>query len=166
MLKIRRSNCRYGTQLDRNALRPSLHSNYRRAHGIMLVYDITQEATFTNVTKWLRNIEENAIAGVALLLVGNKVDLSAQRQVTTERGEKLAKQHKIGFFETSAKEDLGIKDAFTALTAKILEDPSRGGTLMRKGNTIRLNEQPTPIPSPTPGGGGGGERGSSGICRC
>lgn len=31
---------------------------YRRAHGIMLVYDITQEATFTNVTKWLRNIEE------------------------------------------------------------------------------------------------------------
>ncbi|KAL5463511.1 hypothetical protein EMCRGX_G032411 [Ephydatia muelleri] len=138
---------------------------YRRAHGIMLVYDITQEATFTNVTKWLRNIEENAIAGVALLLVGNKVDLSAQRQVTTERGEKLAKQHKIGFFETSAKEDLGIKDAFTALTAKILEDPSRGGTLMRKGNTIRLNEQPTPVPSPTPGGGGG-ERGSSGICRC
>ena len=31
---------------------------YRRAQGILLVYDITQEQTFSNVTKWLKNIEE------------------------------------------------------------------------------------------------------------
>lgn len=140
---------------------------YRRAHGIMLVYDVTQESTFTNVTKWLRNIEENAVSGVVLLLVGNKTDLSAQRQVATERGEKLAKQHKIGFFETSAKEDEGIKEAFTALATKILEDqPTRGGTLTRKGNTIRLSEQPSASPSPTQGGGAGNRGGGSSGCHC
>jgi len=94
---------------------------YRRAQGILLVYDITQEQTFGNVSKWLRNIEENAVEDVKLLLVGNKVDLEQQRQVTVRRGEKLAKQHGITFMETSAWTNVNIASAFTTLTKEILE---------------------------------------------
>ncbi|XP_064403077.1 ras-related protein Rab-13-like [Halichondria panicea] len=96
---------------------------YRRAQGILLVYDITQDATFGNVTKWLRNIEENAVDDVKVTLVGNKLDLDqqqGQRQVTTRKGEKLAKQHKCQFFETSAWSNTNITEAFTGLTEQIL----------------------------------------------
>lgn len=33
-------------------------SYYRGAMGIMLVYDITNEKSFENIVKWLRNIDE------------------------------------------------------------------------------------------------------------
>ncbi|CAI7998029.1 Ras-related protein Rab-15 [Geodia barretti] len=42
---------------------------YRRAQGIMLVYDVTKERTFTNVSKWLRNIEEVSIATTVYICV-------------------------------------------------------------------------------------------------
>lgn len=38
--------------------------------GIMLVYDITQEKTFDNISKWLRNIEE------VIMIIGNKINIS------------------------------------------------------------------------------------------
>ena len=41
--------------------------------GIMLVYDVTHTQTFDNVTKWLRNIVENANKDVEKIIVGNKV---------------------------------------------------------------------------------------------
>lgn len=95
---------------------------YRRAQGIMLVYDITHEQSFANVSKWLRNIEENAVEDVKLVLVGNKVDLEDQRQVTLRRGEKLARQHKVEFFETSAWKNISIAESFTSLTRSILNN--------------------------------------------
>ena len=41
--------------------------------GIMLVYDITNQKSFNNVTNWLRNIDEHASEDVVRVLVGNKV---------------------------------------------------------------------------------------------
>ena len=45
----------------------------RQAMGIMLVYDITNQKSFNNVTNWLRNIDEHASEDVVRVLVGNKV---------------------------------------------------------------------------------------------
>lgn len=69
--------------------------------GILLVYDVTQEQTFTNVTNWLKQIESHASQDVALILVANKIDLP-NRQVTKEQGEQLASKNNLGYFETSA----------------------------------------------------------------
>lgn len=49
--------------------------------GIMLVYDVTNEKSFDNIKNWIRNIEENASADVEKMLLGNKCELSAGRQV-------------------------------------------------------------------------------------
>jgi len=48
-------------------------SFYRQAMGIMLVYDITNQKSFNNVTNWLRNIDEHASDDVVKILIGNKV---------------------------------------------------------------------------------------------
>lgn len=65
-------------------------SYYRGAHGIVVVYDITDMESFQNVTAWLHEIDRYASAGVNRLLVGNKSDLAAKRQVSYEQGKEFA----------------------------------------------------------------------------
>ncbi|XDV40197.1 hypothetical protein PO909_009324 [Leuciscus waleckii] len=84
---------------------------YRGAMGIILVYDITDEKSFENIQNWMKGIKENASAGVSRMLLGNKCDIEAKRKVSTEVGEKLAKEHGIRFFETSAKSSINVEEA-------------------------------------------------------
>merc|ERR1719229_791756 len=77
---------------------------YRRAMGIFLVYDITDEQSFLNIRNWIRNIEQHAADTVNKILIGNKCDVPpADRQVTKQRGKLLADEYSIQFYETSAK---------------------------------------------------------------
>ena len=68
----------------------------------MVVFDVTREDTFINITKWLRNVKDvsysslslsllaklqHGVDGVKVVLIGNKVDLQSKRQVSTRRGQ-------------------------------------------------------------------------------
>uniref|UniRef100_A0A8U7NTG0 RAB44, member RAS onco family n=1 Tax=Corvus moneduloides TaxID=1196302 RepID=A0A8U7NTG0_CORMO len=75
---------------------------FRKADGVVLMYDITSEYSFSDVRYWLSCIQEAAEDGVAVLLLGNKTDCAAQRQVPTKEGECLAKEHQLMFYECSA----------------------------------------------------------------
>lgn len=96
-------------------------SYYRGAMGIMLVYDITNEKSFENIVKWLRNIDEHANEDVEKMILGNKKDMADKRVVSTERGLAIAREHGIRFMETSAKENLNISQAFNELAEAILD---------------------------------------------
>ena len=96
-------------------------SYYRGALGIILVYDVTNEKSFNNITKWLRAIQEHANPGVEKMLLGNKCDMEDKRVVSKERGQAVAIENGIKFLETSAKQDTNIEDAFAELTRSILE---------------------------------------------
>ncbi|XP_076440759.1 ras-related protein Rab-10-like [Babylonia areolata] len=95
-------------------------SYYRGAMGIMLVYDITNAKTFENISKWLRNIDEHANEDVEKMILGNKCDMEDKRQVATNRGESIAKEHCIPFLETSAKANINVERAFMDLAQAIL----------------------------------------------
>ncbi|XP_041061185.1 ras-related protein Rab-8A isoform X1 [Carcharodon carcharias] len=92
---------------------------YRGAMGIMLVYDITNEKSFDNIKNWIRNIEEHASADVEKMILGNKCDVNEKRQVSKERGEKLASDYGIKFMETSAKANINVENAFFTLARDI-----------------------------------------------
>lgn len=92
---------------------------YRGAMGIMLVYDITNEKSFDNIKNWIRNIEEHASADVEKMILGNKCDVNEKRQVSKERGEKLANDYGIKFMETSAKANINVENAFFTLARDI-----------------------------------------------
>jgi len=102
-------------------------SYYRGAQGIVLTYDVTRRETFYHINTWLEEVEKYTPGGtkdVILVLVGNKVDLESERQVSTKEGEAWARQRGMLFIETSAKTKLGIQEVFQELVQKILETPA------------------------------------------
>jgi Ras-related protein Rab-1A len=94
-------------------------SYYRGAHGIIVVYDITDQESFNNVKQWLQEIERYACDNVNKLLVGNKCDLSAKRAVVYETAKEYADQLGIPFLETSAKNATNVEQAFLTMAAEI-----------------------------------------------
>uniref|UniRef100_A0A8V0XJV7 small monomeric GTPase n=1 Tax=Gallus gallus TaxID=9031 RepID=A0A8V0XJV7_CHICK len=99
-------------------------SYFRGAQGFVLVYDITNLDSFQGVTSWMKDIHEKAGDEVDIVLLGNKCDKESERVVPKHKGEKLAWEHGIPFFETSAKDNVNIEDAFSVLTKEILEKKS------------------------------------------
>lgn len=108
--------------------------------GILLVYDVTNENSFLNISKWLRKIDEHANEDVERMLVGNKCDMEQERKVARARGEQLAQNHGIRFLETSALSNLNVERAFMELTQDILhkvcppvvEEPAKSGKGKKK----------------------------------
>ncbi|XP_048581173.1 ras-related protein Rab-10 isoform X2 [Nematostella vectensis] len=66
---------------------------YRGAMGIMLVYDVTNEKSFSNISKWLKKIDDHANEDVKRMLVGNKCDMDDKRVISKTKGEQLASSY-------------------------------------------------------------------------
>ncbi|XP_020594482.1 ras-related protein RIC1-like, partial [Phalaenopsis equestris] len=94
-------------------------SYYRGAHGIIVVYDVTDQESFNNVKQWLNEIDRYATDSVNKLLVGNKCDLTDERVVAYEAGKALADEVGIPFLETSAKDATNVEQAFMKMTSEI-----------------------------------------------
>ncbi|XP_047695516.1 ras-related protein Rab-26 isoform X2 [Prionailurus viverrinus] len=95
------------------------HAYYRDAHALLLLYDVTNKASFDNIQAWLTEIQDYAQHDVVLMLLGNKVDSAQERVVKREDGEKLAKEYGLPFMETSAKTGLNVDLAFTAVAKEL-----------------------------------------------
>ncbi|NXR51716.1 RB18B protein, partial [Hippolais icterina] len=96
---------------------------YRRAQGVVLVYDVTRKDTFTGLGKWLNEVEMYTTSSSTVkMLVGNKTD-KPDREVERKEGLQLARKHSLLFIETSAKTQDGVQHAFEELVIKILQTP-------------------------------------------
>ncbi|KAI9128774.1 hypothetical protein K1719_000257 [Acacia pycnantha] len=94
-------------------------SNYHGAHGIIVVYDVTDQESFNNVKQWLNEIDRYASENVNKLLVGNKNDLTANKVVSYKIAKAFADEIGIPFMETSAKSATNVEQAFMAMAAEI-----------------------------------------------
>ncbi|ESS31111.1 putative small GTP binding protein rab1a, partial [Toxoplasma gondii RUB] len=94
-------------------------SYYRGAHGIIIVYDVTDRESFNNVKNWMMEIDKYAMEGVSKLLVGNKCDLTSKRTVTYEEGKEFADSCNMRFIETSAKNAHNVEQAFHIMASEI-----------------------------------------------
>lgn len=116
-------------------------SYYRGAHGIIVVYDVTDGESFNNVKQWLHEIDRYASENVNKLLVGNKTDLTQKRIVTTEQGKEFADSLGIEFLETSAKTSSNVEQAFLTMAsqikARMKTQPNAAGSQAKAGVSLR-----------------------------
>lgn len=94
-------------------------SYYRGAHGIIVVFDVTNKDSFMNVGNWMNEITKYASDNVNKLLVGNKSDLTDRRAVTYDEAKELADSLGVDYIETSAKTATGVEESFTKMTKSI-----------------------------------------------
>ncbi|KAJ6850549.1 uncharacterized protein M6B38_259465 [Iris pallida] len=108
--------------------------------GILLVYDVTDESSFNNIRNWIRNIEQHASDNVNKILVGNKADMDeSKRAVPTSRGQNLADEYGIKFFETSAKTNLNVEQVFFTIARDIKQRLAESETKAEQPQTISIN---------------------------
>jgi len=121
-------------------------SYYRGAHGIIVVYDVTDSDTFDNVKNWLQEIERYASENVKKLLVGNKSDLTQKKQVDYTTAKEYAKQLEIPFLETSAKANTNVEQSFITMASEIKNSmPTNSGPSPGTGANKVLVGQGAPI---------------------
>lgn len=104
--------------------RSIVHSYYRDADGVILVYDVTKRLTFDRLYVYLEDCFTHCSKpNFVKILVGNKIDCG-QRYVSTSEGQSYADRHNMVYVETSAAENRGIESLFSKLIKKILQTPS------------------------------------------
>ncbi|KCV69838.1 hypothetical protein H696_03311 [Fonticula alba] len=94
----------------------------RHAEGFLLVYSICDATSFDEakaLKEAIERVNEHQTVATPVVLVGNKIDLEADRQVSTRDASAYATELGIPFFETSAKTSHGVEAAFHALITEL-----------------------------------------------
>ncbi|XP_002046402.3 ras-related protein Rab-43-like [Drosophila virilis] len=96
-------------------------SYYRANNGVIIVYDITKRSTFANLQKWIEEVRRYTASNVLIILIGNKCDLEAEREVDFEEARQMCQYIPEILFvmETSAKENTNVEDAFRCLATEL-----------------------------------------------
>mmetsp|Transcript_43740 Transcript_43740/g.102941 ORF Transcript_43740/g.102941 Transcript_43740/m.102941 type:complete len:560 (-) Transcript_43740:108-1787(-) len=95
---------------------------YRGADGIIVVYDVTNQASFDAVDDWMAEIDKMKEApDVPVMVLGNKSDLVERRRVQTNDAQRYCSEKKVPLAETSAKTAFGVENAFCSFSEKMLE---------------------------------------------
>ena len=94
----------------------------RGASGVLLGYDITSRASFEGIRDYVQLMKDYAEEGTRLVIVGHKLDLEEEREVSTEEGHELARAmaselggRHVPFYETSAKTGENVEAALSEL---------------------------------------------------
>ncbi|KAB5537078.1 hypothetical protein PHYPO_G00114710 [Pangasianodon hypophthalmus] len=115
-------------------------SYYRSTNGAIITYDITKKASFMAVPKWMEDVKKYGGSNIATLLIGNKSDLTEERDVSFEEAQAMA--HQLDFIsaiETSAKDSSNVDDAFNKMAAELML--RHGGPVFRDSVTDSFKAQ-------------------------
>lgn len=110
-----------------------------KVHGIILIYDITDQDSFEHINNWITIIKE-ANENASLILVANKCDIEDKRVISEDEGNKLAIENNISFVEASAKENINIKETFIKITEEVMNNVHRKSVHFND-NEILINAQ-------------------------
>ena len=93
---------------------------YRNANGVLFVYDITNQESFSNIKNWIKDLQNvgNDIKGV---IIGNKIDLEQKRDVKKQDLEEIGKKYNMPILETSAKQSINVNEGFELLVNELLK---------------------------------------------
>lgn len=94
---------------------------FRKADGVVVMYDLTAKQSFLSIRQWLSSVEEAVGDRIPVLLLGNKLDNEKEREVPRGLGEQLAKENNLIFYECSACSGHNTKESLLHL-ARLLKE--------------------------------------------
>jgi Ras-related protein Rab-1A len=130
--------------------RTIISSYYKGAHGILLMFDVTDYDSFESLENWLIEIEKNANKNVIKLLIGNKIDLEENRKVSYNQAKDFADSNGIQYIETSVKLNTNVNQAFWEIGKELMNatkdkefiHESNKKTITISKNANNINEEP------------------------
>ena len=86
----------------------------KNSDAVILVYAIDDRNSFNALDQWLNKLNDTIdISKKPIMIIGNKSDVESDKRVVTyEEGKKYADEKGYHFYETSAKNNINIKEAF------------------------------------------------------
>ena len=119
--------------------RSLIQNFYRNASLAILVYSIDKRTSFENLEVWLNEIKGRGSPDVKIFLVGNKIDLSENREVSIEEGQKFYEDHKLNLFiETSAKSGENVQELFKKAAIALNKDHLLYKEMASKESSIKI----------------------------
>ncbi|XP_070206941.1 EF-hand calcium-binding domain-containing protein 4B-like isoform X2 [Littorina saxatilis] len=97
---------------------------FRKADGVILMYDVTSEQSFLNIRQWMDSVQQGVEEGTVLCIIGNKMDIfesDPEHATKVKDGSKLAVEYDALFYETSAKTGSYVTEAMLGM-ASLLQD--------------------------------------------
>jgi len=96
----------------------------KNGQGFLVVYSLTNHQTFQDIKNMKEQIARvKGSDRVPIMLVGNKVDLEHQREVSSVEGMALAQMWGSPFLETSAKIKTNVNPVFTEIVREMNDSP-------------------------------------------
>jgi small GTP-binding protein len=93
---------------------------YSGADGAVIVFDVTRQETFEDLKKWVEEVR-GEVGNIKTIFVGNKIDLTDDRIISTEQAQEFAKEQVGSYMESSALRDEGVTDIFVPFIEEIME---------------------------------------------
>ena len=122
---------------------------YRNTSLAIMVYSINSKDSFENIEMWLRELRTHSSPDAKVFLIGNKVDLENEREVSKEQAETYSKNNKCDLFlETSAKTGLNAQKVFISAAKLLLENYNQYEDGKKKDGDIETDEMINEIVPP------------------
>ena len=110
-------------------------SYYRGTQGVVLIFDVTDKMSYTNIRKWVNEIDRQEIECIVKMLIGNKCDLESKRVVDQAQAKQYSDELGITYIECSARSAYNVEEAFQIISAQILELQQRKDSSDKKADS-------------------------------
>ena len=109
---------------------------YQDAAAAILVYDITNRASFEGIVFWMTELKAKAPDGIRITIAANKSDLVEQEVVHSSEAQKFAEENNAFFKLTSAKDGAGIREMFLGIATSLGQVSTGSGSSQKAGTKV------------------------------
>ncbi|CAD8064752.1 unnamed protein product [Paramecium primaurelia] len=94
---------------------------YRGALGALIVFDITNSASFEALQEWIKYARDYSKPSIQIIIIGNKADLDKERTISQQAAKQFCQENEVQYIETSASTGYQVNEAFIQIASRILD---------------------------------------------